>query len=61
MMAGYKKFVGLYVGTNILDNFEKELKEFKIGKASVQFPNNKPLAKELIIKIIKYKKQSIEQ
>lgn len=61
MIAGYKKFVGFYVGANILNHFEKELKDFKIGKASVQFPNNKPLPKELIIKIIKYKKQSIEQ
>ncbi len=60
MMAGYKNFVGFYVGTNILDHFEKQLKDFKIGKASVQFPNDKPLPKELITNIIKYKKKSLE-
>ena len=59
MIAGYKNFAGFYVGTNILQQFEKELKDDKAGKASVQFPNNKPLPKNLIVKIIKYKMQSI--
>ncbi len=56
MIAGYKDFVGFYTGTNILEHFAKELADYKVGKASVQFPNNKPLPEDLIIKIVKFKK-----
>ena len=56
MIAGYKHFVGFYTGTSVLQHFAKELKPYKIGKASVQFPNNQPLPESLIIKIIKFKK-----
>lgn len=60
MIAGYKKFVGFYVGNNILNHFEKELKEFTVGKASVQFPIGKPLPKELIKQIVLSKLNSIK-
>lgn len=60
MIAGYKKFVGFYVGNNILNHFESELADYTIGKASVQFPNDKPLPKELIKRIILYKLKSIK-
>lgn len=60
MIAGYKKFVGFYVGNNILNHFENELADYTIGKASVQFPNDKPLPKELIKRIILYKLNSIK-
>ena len=56
MMAGYKTFVGFYTGTGILEHFSKELAGYKVGKASVQFPNNQPLPKNLIVKIIQLKK-----
>lgn len=60
MIAGYKKFVGFYVGNNILNHFEKELKAFTVGKASVQFPVDKPLPKELIKQIILLKLNSVK-
>lgn len=59
MIAGYKNFAGFYVGSNILTHFEKELKDYTVGKASIQFPNKKPLPVDLIIKIIKFKIKSI--
>jgi uncharacterized protein YdhG (YjbR/CyaY superfamily) len=50
MMAGYKTFVGFYTGNGILEqHFSKELAGYKVGKASVQFPNHQPLPKTLII------------
>lgn len=55
MIAGYKTFAGFYVGNNILNHFEKELTGYTIEKASVQFPNGKPLSKALIENIIRYK------
>jgi uncharacterized protein YdhG (YjbR/CyaY superfamily) len=60
MIAGYQDFVGFYTGTNILEHFAKELAEFKIGKASVQFPNNTTLPEDLIIKIVKFKIKSLK-
>jgi uncharacterized protein YdhG (YjbR/CyaY superfamily) len=59
MIAGYKTFVGFYTGTGILGHFSKELAGYKVGKASVQFPNNQPLPKTLIVEIIKFKKRTL--
>jgi uncharacterized protein YdhG (YjbR/CyaY superfamily) len=59
MIAGYKTFVGFYTGTGILEHFSEELAGYKVGKASVQFPNNQPLPKALIIEITKFKKKTL--
>ncbi len=59
MVAGYAKFVGFYTGTGILEHFANELTDYKLGKASVQFPNNKPLREDLIVRIINYKIKTI--
>lgn len=56
MIAGYKTFAGFYTGTGILEHFSKELAGYKVGKASVQFLNNQPLPKNLIVEIIQFKK-----
>ncbi len=60
MIAGYKAFAGLYTGTGILDHFSKELAGYRVGKASVQFPNNRPLPESLIVEIIKFKKRILD-
>jgi uncharacterized protein YdhG (YjbR/CyaY superfamily) len=57
MIAGYKTFAGFYTGTGVLEHFSKELADYKVGKASVQFPNNQPLPKKLIVEIIQFKKR----
>jgi uncharacterized protein YdhG (YjbR/CyaY superfamily) len=49
MMAGYKKHVGLYPHPTVIEHFKDELKDYKQGKGSVQFPVESPLPKELII------------
>ncbi len=59
MIAGYKTFAGFYTGSGILEHFSTELAGYKVGKASVQFPNNRPLPKALIVKIIKFKKETL--
>ncbi len=59
MIAGYKTFAGFYTGTGILEHFSKELAGYKAGKASVQFPNNQPLPKTLVVEIIKFKKKTL--
>jgi uncharacterized protein YdhG (YjbR/CyaY superfamily) len=59
MIAGYKAFVGFYTGTNILEHFASRPFDYTVGKASVQFPNNKPLPDKLIIEIVRYKQKQI--
>lgn len=55
MIAGYKQHVGLYPHPTTIEKFDEELKAFKKGKGSVQFSLDKPLPKELIISMIKYR------
>ena len=59
MMAGYAKFVGFYPFPTTIAAFSDELKDFKQGKGSVQFPLNKPLPKDLIVRMIKFRKEEI--
>lgn len=59
MMAGYAKFVGFYPFPTTLEKFSDELKDYKKGKGSVQFPLNKPLPKDLIIRMVKFRREEI--
>ena len=61
MIAGYKKHVGLYPHPTTMEEFEPELTEYKRGKGSVQFPLDKPLPKDLIIRMIKYRKELLNE
>lgn len=55
MIAGYKKHVGFYPHPNTIERFAEALKDFKTAKGSVQFPINKPIPKDLIISMVKYR------
>ena len=59
MMAGYKKHVGLYPHPTTIEQFAEELKGYKQGKGSVQFPLNQPLPKDLIIRMVSYRKKLV--
>jgi uncharacterized protein YdhG (YjbR/CyaY superfamily) len=61
MIAGYKNHVGLYPHPTTMEKFEPELTEYKRGKGSVQFPWDKPLPIELIIRMIKYRKELLNE
>jgi uncharacterized protein YdhG (YjbR/CyaY superfamily) len=60
MIAGYEKHVGLYPHPLTIQYFENELKGYKTGKGSVQFPLNQPLPKELIIRMVEYRWRMIK-
>lgn len=55
MIAGYKNHVGFYPSPCVIEKFKEELLDYKFAKGSIQFPLNKPLPKELIIKMINYR------
>ena len=59
MMAGYAKFVGFYPFPTTMAAFSEELKDYKQGKGSIQFPLDKPLPKDLIIRMVKFRRAEI--
>lgn len=61
MIAGYAKFVGFYPFPTTMEAFADELKDYKKGKGSVQFPLGQPLPKDLIIKMVKFRKNELDK
>jgi uncharacterized protein YdhG (YjbR/CyaY superfamily) len=53
--AGYAGHVGLYPAPSGLDAFQAELKPYKRGKGSVQFPLDQPLPADLIRRIVEFR------
>jgi uncharacterized protein YdhG (YjbR/CyaY superfamily) len=54
MIAGYKKHAGFYPHPSVIEHFADKLKEYKSGKGSVQFPNEKPIPCGLIVSMVKF-------
>ncbi|MFW5700773.1 MAG: iron chaperone [Cyclobacteriaceae bacterium] len=61
MIAGYKSHVGFYPHPTVMKKFDKELKDYKKGKGSVQFPIDRPLPKQLIVKMVRYRLELIKE
>ena len=57
MIAGYKKHVGFYPHPTTIEKFWDELDGYKKAKGSVQFPLSKPLPKQLITEMVKFRKK----
>jgi uncharacterized protein YdhG (YjbR/CyaY superfamily) len=53
--AGYARHVGLYPAPSGLEAFKDDLKPFKPGKGSVQFPLDQPLPVDLIRRIVEFR------
>lgn len=53
--AGYKNHVSLYPAPTGNASFEKEIKPYRSGKGTAQFPLDKPLPIALIKRIVKYR------
>ena len=59
MFAGYRGHVGFYPHPTTIEHFREQLKDYKNAKGSVQFPITKPLPEDLIIEMVKYRKELI--
>lgn len=58
--AGFKHHIGLYPTPSVTKALAKEIKNYKTGKGSIQFPLDKPLPLALIRKMVKMRvKESI--
>lgn len=53
--AGYEKHIGFYPTGSGVEVFKEELKPYKSGKGSVQFPLGKPLPADLIRRIVDFR------
>ena len=53
--AAFEKHIGFYATPTGHARFADELKNYKTGKGSVQFPHNKPLPYDLISKIVEFR------
>ena len=53
--AGYKNHIGFYPGAAGIEAFKKELSIFKGAKGSVQFPLDKPLPIQLVVRIVAFR------
>ncbi|EAR08766.1 iron chaperone [Reinekea blandensis] len=59
MIAGYAKHIGFYPHPDTIEAFQERLSEFKYAKGSIQFPLNKPLPKQLIIEMVKFRNAQV--
>ena len=53
--AAFKNHIGLYALPSGNVAFQEELKKYKTGRGSIQFPNDAPLPVELIEKIVRFR------
>jgi len=53
--AAYEKHIGFYPIPTGVDAFKEELKPYKQGKGSVQFPLGEPLPADLIRRIVEFR------
>lgn len=53
--AGYKKHIGFYAAPSGHTAFAHELRDYKKGKGSVQFPLDKPIPLTLISDMVKFR------
>lgn len=55
--AAFSKHIGFYPAASGIAAFKKELSIYKGAKGSVQFPHNKPLPLDLIVRVVEYRVQ----
>ena len=60
MIAGYKKYIGFYPHPTTIEKFSEKLTIYTKGRGSIQFPINKPIPCELIIEMVKYRRNLVK-
>lgn len=59
--SAFKSHINFMPTRTTLDLFRKELEDYSTGKDTIQFPYNKPLPKELIIKIATHRAFDVKE
>jgi uncharacterized protein YdhG (YjbR/CyaY superfamily) len=55
--AAFKDHIGFYPTPSGIEEFRKELSQYKTSKGTVQFPLDKPLPVGLIKRVVRYRAQ----
>ena len=55
LYAAFKNHIGLYPTPKVIEIFKEELIPYKTSKGAIQFPHDKELPMELILKIARYR------
>lgn len=53
--AAHKAHMGFYPGAEAMERFQPSLAEYQTSKGAVQFPYSRPLPKDLITTIVKFR------
>lgn len=59
MIVAYAKYVSFYPYQATVEHFSDELTNFELGKGTVKFPFNKALPKELIKRMVIFRKEEL--
>jgi uncharacterized protein YdhG (YjbR/CyaY superfamily) len=57
--AGFRHHIGFYPTSSGIEAFERELKPYKRGRGSVQFPLGRPLPTDLIRRIVEFRVEEV--
>ena len=57
----FKDHMSLFPGAGIIGELKEEFKRYKVAKGTLQFTSEKPIAKELVKKIIAIRLKSISK
>ena len=57
--AGFKNHIGVYPAPLEAEELKEELSAYKSGKATVQFPLNRPIPLDVITKIVNFRAKEI--
>lgn len=60
MVAGYANHVGFYPHPSTMQHYWAALADFRKAKGSVRFPLSRPLPKNLIMAMVRYRKGMLE-
>jgi uncharacterized protein YdhG (YjbR/CyaY superfamily) len=53
--GGFGDHIGFYPTPSAIEAFMKELSPYKLAKGTISFPLDKPLPKDLIVRIVKFR------
>lgn len=59
MIVAYAKHISFYPYQATVDHFADQLKDLEVGKWTVKFPLNKPLPKDLIKRMVIFRKEEL--
>lgn len=59
LIAGFKNHVGFYPHPDAIAAFKEELSSYSVSKGAIRFPLTKPLPRELIRKMVRFRQKQL--